>query len=139
MTAFRAALEEMTRERVPLNWATTQMNLGNALQTLGEREGGTAQLEEAVAAYHAALEERTRERIPIGWAYAQHGLAHAIAALGQRQGNAALLEEALACMRGAADAYQQAGEGYWLPIAQRRVAEMQAELAEMRDRTRDKG
>ncbi len=34
----------------------TQNNLGNALETLGEREEGTARLEEAVAAYRAALE-----------------------------------------------------------------------------------
>ena len=59
MTAYRAALEELTRERVPLDWAMTQNNLGNALATLGERETGTARLEEAVAAYRAALEERT--------------------------------------------------------------------------------
>jgi hypothetical protein len=34
----------------------TQNNLGAALQTLGEREDGTARLDEAVAAYRAALE-----------------------------------------------------------------------------------
>ena len=50
----------MTRERVPLDWAMTQSNLGAALWTLGERESGTARLEEAVAAYRAALEEQTR-------------------------------------------------------------------------------
>jgi hypothetical protein len=33
----------------------TQNNLGNALQTLGERESGTARLEEAVAAFAACL------------------------------------------------------------------------------------
>ena len=38
-----------------LDWAATQMNLGTALQTLGEREGGTARLDEAVAAYREAL------------------------------------------------------------------------------------
>ena len=58
----------MTRERVPLRWAMTQHNLGRALETLGERESGTARLEEAVAAYGAALEERTRERVPLDWA-----------------------------------------------------------------------
>ena len=55
--AYRAALEERTRERVPLDWAMTQNNLGNALQLLGARESGTARLEEAVAAYRAALDE----------------------------------------------------------------------------------
>jgi tetratricopeptide (TPR) repeat protein len=53
--AFRAALEERTRKRVPLDWAMTQYNLGNALTTLGERELGKAYLEEAVQAYHAAV------------------------------------------------------------------------------------
>ena len=40
--AYRAALEDRTRERVPLSWAATQNNLGNALSALGEREGGNA-------------------------------------------------------------------------------------------------
>ncbi len=62
------------RERVPLNWATTQNNLGNALLRLGERESGTARLEEAVAAYRAALTERTRERVPLDWATTQNNL-----------------------------------------------------------------
>jgi tetratricopeptide (TPR) repeat protein len=59
VTAFRAALEEWTRDWVPLNWAGAQNNLGLALQTLGQRESGTARLEAAVAAYRAALEEWT--------------------------------------------------------------------------------
>jgi hypothetical protein len=49
--AYRDALKEKTRERVPLDWATTQNNLGSALSTLGERESSTARLEEAVAAH----------------------------------------------------------------------------------------
>jgi tetratricopeptide (TPR) repeat protein len=43
------------RARVPLQWARTQNNLGNALATLGAHESGTSRLEEAVAAYRAAL------------------------------------------------------------------------------------
>ena len=78
MAAYRAALEERTRERVPLEWATTQNNLGNALRRLGERETGTARLEEAVAAYRAALEERTRERVPLDWATTQNNLGNAL-------------------------------------------------------------
>ena len=71
MAAFRAALEERTRDRVPLQWATTQNNLGLALWRLGERESGTARLEEAVAAYRDALQERTRDRVPLDWAMTQ--------------------------------------------------------------------
>jgi hypothetical protein len=55
VAAYRAALEERTRERVPLYWAMTQNNLGNALSMLGERESDTARLQEAVAAFDACL------------------------------------------------------------------------------------
>ena len=68
----------MTRERVPLDWARTQINLGIALGRLGERESGTARLEEAVAAYRAALEEKTRERVPLDWATTQNNLGLAL-------------------------------------------------------------
>jgi tetratricopeptide (TPR) repeat protein len=139
VAAYRAALGELTRERVPLGWAVAQSNLGNALGTLGAGESGTARLEEAVPAYRAALMERTRARVPLDWAYTQQGLATALGVLAKRQGNPALLQGALASMRGALDAYQQAGEGHWLPIAQRRVAEMEAELAEMKVRARGDG
>ena len=62
----RSMLELQTRERVPLDWAQTQTNLGLALWRLGERESGTARLEEAVAAYRAALADFERA--------AHHGL-----------------------------------------------------------------
>ena len=78
VAAYHAALEEQTRERVPLEWAQTQNSLGNALQVLGERESGTARLEEAVAAYRAALEECTRERVPLDWAATQNNLGSAL-------------------------------------------------------------
>ena len=46
-------------------WAATQMNLGAALQRLGERENSTEHLVQAVAAYQARLQEYTRERAPL--------------------------------------------------------------------------
>ena len=41
---------------------------GQCIWMLGERESGTARLEEAVAAYREALQENTRERVPLDWA-----------------------------------------------------------------------
>src|SRR5919112_120268 len=72
------------------------MNLGNALARLGERESGTARLEQAVVAYRAALEEWTRARVPLQWAMTQMNLGTALAALGQREGGTARLEAAVA-------------------------------------------
>jgi tetratricopeptide (TPR) repeat protein len=44
IATYHLALQENSRERVPLDWAKTQMNLGVALETLGERESRTAHL-----------------------------------------------------------------------------------------------
>jgi tetratricopeptide (TPR) repeat protein len=68
----------------PVYWATLQVNLGSVLISLGERESGTARLEEAVTAVRAALEEWTRERAPFYWATLQVNLGNALAALGGR-------------------------------------------------------
>ena len=135
VVAYRAALEESSRDRVPLAWATTQNNLGNALQSLGERESGTARLEEAVAAHRAALEEYTRDHVPLSQAYSDHGLANGLAALAIREKSAPRMEEALTCMRAAVEIYRQSGETYWLQKATVRVTEMEAELGNLQKRT----
>ena len=101
VAAYRAALAEYTRDRVPLDWAMTQNNLGAALWRLGERESETARLEEAVAAYRAALKERTRGRVPLDWAMTQNNLGNALARLGERESGTARLEEAVAAYRAA--------------------------------------
>ena len=84
MAAFREALKERTRERVPLQWAMTQYNLGAALTSLGERESGTGRLEDAVVAYRAALSEFARERVPLQWEATQKNLDRALKALADR-------------------------------------------------------
>jgi hypothetical protein len=61
IVSYRAALPSSRSEL----WAETQNDLGIALWRLGERESGTARLEEAVSAYRAALEEMTRDRVPL--------------------------------------------------------------------------
>ncbi len=107
IAAYREALKEYTRERVPLDWAMMQNNLGAALSALGERKSGTARLEEAVAAYRDALKERTRERVPLQWATStgNQGVAHMLVA--ERLGDATMakaaarqIEVALVTMRG---------------------------------------
>jgi tetratricopeptide (TPR) repeat protein len=101
VSSYRAALEERSRERVPLDWATTQNNLGVALETLGERESETSRFMEAVVAYRAALEERTREQVPLDWAATQMNLGIALLRLGERESGTAQLEKAVAAFRAA--------------------------------------
>jgi tetratricopeptide (TPR) repeat protein len=98
---YQDMLKECTRERAPLTWATIQNNLGNALKTLGERESGTARLEQAVDAYSNALAEYTRERAPLDWAMIQNNLGSALKALGERESGTARLEQAVDAYRNA--------------------------------------
>jgi tetratricopeptide (TPR) repeat protein len=73
----------------------TQNSLGNALQTLGERQSGTATLERAVDAYEAALLEYSRERVPLDWAMTQNNLGATLQTLGAREDDTATLERAI--------------------------------------------
>jgi hypothetical protein len=58
-----------------------------ALLRLGERESGTACLEQAVAAYDEALKERTRERVPLQWAMSTGSQGVAVMLLAERIGD----------------------------------------------------
>ena len=97
------------RERVPLQWAMTQTNLGNALALLGMRLGESKWLKEAVAAYGAALEERTRDRVPLDWALTQSNLGNALQGLGEMEGSVDLLEQADAAYSAALVVLETAG------------------------------
>jgi tetratricopeptide (TPR) repeat protein len=93
---------------VPLKWATTQNNLGNALFRLGERESGTGRLEEAVAAYRQALTEWTRDRAPLDWATTQNNLGNALFKLGERESGTERLKEAVAAYRAGLEVFERA-------------------------------
>jgi tetratricopeptide (TPR) repeat protein len=73
-----------------------QNSLGNALRMLGEREIGTARLEEAVTAHRTALRRLTRKRAPADWARTQSNLGNALFRLGERESGTTRLEKAVA-------------------------------------------
>jgi tetratricopeptide (TPR) repeat protein len=95
----RRLAELMTRERARLEWPRVQNSLGIAIFTLGQRESGTARLEEAVAIHREVLKEPIRESVPLEWAMAQSGLANALQAIGARESGTAKLEQAVAAYR----------------------------------------
>ena len=82
---YRRGLALLARPESPLQWALAHTNLAVALETLGERENGTARIEEAVEVYREALKEYTRERAPLDWAATQMNLGNALARLGERE------------------------------------------------------
>jgi tetratricopeptide (TPR) repeat protein len=103
----------------------TQYNLGAALSALGEREGGTARLEEAVVAYRAALEELRRDRVPLDWAATQNNLGNALRALGER-GDAAALPQAIAAFEGALEEFRLARTDHFVSITEENLARARA-------------
>jgi tetratricopeptide (TPR) repeat protein len=95
----QAALQVLTREAFPFDWARTQTNLGNAYSDLpgGDR---AANFKQAIACYQAALQVRTREAFPVDWAQTQNslGLAYWNLPGGDRAAN---LKQAIACYQAA--------------------------------------
>ena len=132
--AYRSALEERTRERVPLDWAGTQMNLGNALRTLGERESGTARLEEAVEAYRAALEEYARERVPLQWAASFGNQGVALMRIADRTNDGPLAETAAQQIEAAYDTTRSGGQEPWAAYYAAQLPEAKA----IRDRLKER-
>ena len=107
VAAYRTALDVYTRADLPQQWATTQNNLGNALQRQGERtsgEEGMRLLAEAVAAYRTALDVRTRADLPQDWAMTQNNLGVALKA----QALLSSVEQREPLLREAIEALQQA-------------------------------
>ncbi len=107
-STFYAALEEDTGDRLSwLAWAMIQMNLGAALQTLGERERGIARLEEALAAYRGALGEYTAERAPLKWSMTQMDLGNVLETLGELKSDTKLFEQAVNHFKAALERCEQ--------------------------------
>ena len=63
VAAYREALKERTRERVPLDWATSFGNEGVALMLLAERRRDAAMAETALGQISVAF-ETMRDRRP---------------------------------------------------------------------------
>jgi tetratricopeptide (TPR) repeat protein len=87
------------RAERPDDWAATQLNLGNALGALGQRQRGTWMLEKAIKAFDCALSECSREKSPLEWAAAQNSLGNTLGNLAQRQADTEMLEHSVAAFQ----------------------------------------
>jgi tetratricopeptide (TPR) repeat protein len=72
--AYTEALKVYTLDRFPIQYATTQNNLGAAYQTLAEVEDTAENCNRAIAAHKEALKVHTLDRFPIQYARAQSNL-----------------------------------------------------------------
>lgn len=84
------------RDQRPLDWASTQDQLGRVFGILGQCHLGTRYLQEAIVAFEAPLDERDRDHHPLAWAANQNHLGNALGILAQHQGDTEMLEQAVA-------------------------------------------
>lgn len=83
------------RDRFPMEWANTQVNLGIAHKNLGEREQGTTHKELAIQCFKAALKVFTRQQNPTEWAMVQMNLGNAYKNLGRLEAQSTNLTKAV--------------------------------------------
>lgn len=111
IAAYRESLTllDLVRKDVPSTWATVQHQLGTALMDLGQRQGRTDLLEQAVSTLELAEEERTRERVPLDWAKTEGNLGSVLLVLGERRHSRSLVEQAVAKHEAALSVFAAAG------------------------------
>jgi hypothetical protein len=127
-------LEIRTRERVPLDWASTQASLGNALQTLGGRGSAPEKVEEAIAAYREALKEQTRERVPLDWAKSFGNEGVALILLAERRRDASMAKTALSQINTAFEILRDGGDAQGAAFFERQLPRARAIVARLRGR-----
>ena len=105
---YKAALDGLSRQESPFDWAIVQRNRAMALHQLGERENQAEALDGAIDGYRAALQIFSREAFPRLWAGMQNRLGMALNRLDQKTGDVELVKHALAAFQSALQVYTRA-------------------------------
>ena len=98
---YEEILKVISPKNLPVEYATTQNNLGNAYWNLAGIRDKESNLEKAINAYQEALKIRTLEKYPIDYAMTQNNLGTAYSDLAGVRDTESNLEKAF-------NAYQEA-------------------------------
>lgn len=104
---FRAALEQLSREDNPVEWALTQKHLGASLQAIAERNDDEDSLHLAVDALKAALGIFRIDSHSLQWASTQNRLGQVLYKLDLKTGVSETLKESLAAFQAALKVYNR--------------------------------
>jgi tetratricopeptide (TPR) repeat protein len=105
IAAFKEALRVRTLDAFPVDYATTQNNLGNAYGVLAGVRDKESNLEKAIAAYEEALRVYTFDAFPVNHAMTQNNLGTAYDALAEVRDKGSNLEKAIAAYEEALRVY----------------------------------
>ena len=106
--AYQAALENISKDDHPIEWATAQRNLGVALQALAEPSDDADTLGAAADAYRAALGPFTKALFPREWAVLQNRLGLMLYKLDRKTGDTELVKHALSAFQAALQVFTRA-------------------------------
>ena len=130
--AFKAVLNEWSRDQNPERWAAAQSNLGYALTLLGKRQGSVGTLESAAIACRNALAEIKQDRTPLLWATAQYNLGLTLSGMAEIKNDEALWKNAIEALQQSAEAFGEEGAGREEARAQDRLKNAHDELASLK-------
>lgn len=77
-------------------YATSLQLLGSVRAILGQRQGGTRNLEYSIEAFGASISKRDRKAHPLLWAETQNSLGNSLGALAHRQNDLEMLSQSVA-------------------------------------------
>ena len=106
--AYQSALETISKDDHPIEWATAQRNLGVALQALAEPSDDADTLGAAADAYRAALSVLTKALFPREWAALQNRLGLMLYKLDRKTGDTELVKHALAAFQASLQVFTRA-------------------------------
>lgn len=93
--AYRAATQVLSKDVLPLIWASVQNRLGLTLYKLDAKTQDAEILKHTLSAYQAALQVFSPQQSPLRWAEVMHNLAQAAQVLGGQLHNEELLKKAV--------------------------------------------
>ena len=106
--AYQSALENISKDEHPIEWATAQRNLGVALQALAEPSDDADTLGAAADAYRAALGPITKALFPREWAVLQNRLGLMLYKLDRKTGDTELVKHALSAFQASLQVFTRA-------------------------------
>jgi len=128
--AHNSALEVITRERSPFDWAMLQSNLGTTLQMLGLVSGNLLRWNEAIKAYVSALSELDEDETPVQRATIQFYLAIMLYETGQRLPNTPNLAMSVTAFESAIRVFDAANDPSRAQVARTALSIAEGALAE---------
>lgn len=99
--SYRTALEGLSSDNDPIEWAMTQKHLGAVLQALADRTSDPETIGAAANVFRSALRVLTRQEHPFEWASVQYRLGQVLYRLDLKSGETDFLKEALTAFQSA--------------------------------------